>query len=128
MGLSYLFISHDLNVVKYISDRIAVMYMGEIVEVTDSETLFENPMHPYSKALISAVPIPNPTIVPERIILEGEVPSPSNPPSGCKFHTRCPMATEFCKQQKPVLRELSSGHIVSCHLFGEGEEKWGNIL
>lgn len=119
MGLSYLFISHDLNVVKYISDRIAVMYMGEIVEITDSETLFEEPLHPYSKALISAVPIPNPTVIPERIILEGEVPSPSNPPSGCKFHTRCPVATEICAQKKPVLREVSSGHIVACHLFGE---------
>lgn len=119
MGLSYLFISHDLNVVKYISDRIAVMYMGEIVEITDSETLFEEPFHPYSKALISAVPIPNPTVIPERIILEGEVPSPSNPPTGCKFHTRCPMATEICEQKKPLLKEVSSGHIVACHLFGE---------
>lgn len=120
MGLSYLFISHDLNVVKYISDRIAVMYMGEIVEVTDSETLFKEPLHPYSKALISAVPVPDPTVDPDRIILKGEVPSPSNPPSGCKFHTRCPMAMEVCKQKKPLMQELSSGHIVSCHLYGEG--------
>lgn len=119
MDLSYLFISHDLNVVKYISDRIAVMYLGEIVEVTDSDTLFRNPLHPYSKALISAVPVPDPIAEPDRIILEGEVPSPSNPPSGCKFHTRCPMAMEICKHKEPVLKEHSSGHTVSCHLYGE---------
>ncbi|MFD1848766.1 ABC transporter ATP-binding protein [Oceanobacillus bengalensis] len=119
MGLSYLFISHDLNVVKYISDRIAVMYLGEIVEVTDSETLFQEALHPYSKALISAVPVPDPTAEPERIILKGEVPSPSNPPTGCKFHTRCPMAMEICKHKKPLLKEHSSGHTVSCHLYGE---------
>lgn len=117
IGLSFLFISHDLNVVKYISDRIAVMYLGEIVEVTDSEALFKNPLHPYAKALISAVPVPDPTIEPERIILKGEVPSPSNPPSGCKFHTRCPFATEICKQKKPELKEYSPGHTVSCHLY-----------
>lgn len=99
LGLSYLFISHDLTVVKYISDRIAVMYLGEIVEVTDSQTLFTEPLHPYSKALISAVPIPNPNIQPDRIILSGEVPSPSNPPSGCKFHTRCPFAMDLCKKK-----------------------------
>lgn len=119
LGLSYLFISHDLNVVKYISDRIAVMYLGEIVEVTDSQTLFNEPLHPYAKALISAVPIPNPDIKNERIILSGEVPSPSNPPSGCKFHTRCPSAMDVCKQQKPRLRAISEAHTVSCHLYGE---------
>ncbi|KGR74773.1 ABC transporter ATP-binding protein [Ureibacillus sinduriensis] len=117
LGLSYLFISHDLNVVKYISDRIAVMYLGEIVEVTDSQTLFKEPLHPYAKALISAVPIPNPDIKNERIILSGEVPSPSNPPSGCKFHTRCPAAMDVCKQQKPELRVIKEGHTVSCHLY-----------
>lgn len=117
MGLSYLFISHDLNVVKYISDRIAVMYLGEIVEVTDSETLFENPLHPYAKALISAVPLPDPTVEPDRIILKGEVPSPSNPPSGCKFHTRCPLAMDICKTEKPVLKEITERHVVSCHLY-----------
>ena len=119
LGLSYLFISHDLNVVKYISDRIAVMYLGEIVEVTDSDTLFKDPLHPYAKALISAVPVPNPNIEPERMILSGEVPSPSNPPSGCKFHTRCPFAMDICKQDKPQLRAISEDHIVSCHLYGE---------
>ena len=122
MGLSYLFISHDLNVVKYISDRIAVMYLGEIVEVTDSDTLFKEPLHPYSQALISAVPIPNPVIEPDRIILKGEVPSPSNPPSGCKFHTRCPAAMDICKQQKPELKAISNGHTVSCHLYGEEQK------
>ena len=119
MGLSYLFISHDLNVVKYISDRIAVMYLGEIVEVTDSDTLFKEPLHPYAQALISAVPIPNPNTQPERIILSGEVPSPSNPPSGCKFHTRCPLAKDVCKDQKPELKTIAKGHTVSCHLYGE---------
>ena len=119
LGLSYLFISHDLNVVKYISDRIAVMYLGEIVEVTDSQRLFAEPLHPYSKALISAVPVPNPNIEPERIILTGEVPSPSNPPSGCKFHTRCPVAMDSCKKEKPVLNNITEGHAVSCHLYKE---------
>ncbi|WP_285842530.1 ABC transporter ATP-binding protein [Ureibacillus chungkukjangi] len=119
LGLSYLFISHDLNVVKYISDRIAVMYLGEIVEVSDSEELFKEPLHPYAKALISAVPVPNPDIEPDRIILKGEVPSPSNPPKGCKFHTRCPYAMDICKKQKPVMKAQSEGHIVSCHLYGE---------
>lgn len=119
LGLSYLFISHDLNVVKYISDRIAVMYLGEIVEVTDSVTLFKKPLHPYAKALISAVPVPNPNIEPERIILSGEVPSPSNPPTGCKFHTRCPAAMEICKHTKPELKSIAKGHTVSCHLYGE---------
>lgn len=117
MGLSYLFISHDLNVVKYVSDRIAVMYLGEIVEVADSETLFENPFHPYAKALISAVPIPDPTMEPDRIILKGEIPSPSNPPSGCKFHTRCPVAMDICRNKKPELKEITDRHIVSCHLY-----------
>lgn len=123
LGLSYLFISHDLNVVKYISDRIAVMYLGEIVEVTDSQTLFTDPLHPYAKALISAVPIPNPTIAPDRIILSGEVPSPSNPPSGCKFHTRCPFAMDLCKKEKPELMDIVEGHAVSCHLYKEETRK-----
>lgn len=123
LGLSYLFISHDLTVVKYISDRIAVMYLGEIVEVTDSQTLFTEPLHPYSKALISAVPIPNPNIEPDRIILSGEVPSPSNPPTGCKFHTRCPFAMDLCKKEKPELLDITEGHAVSCHLYKEESRK-----
>lgn len=117
MGIAYLFISHDLNVVKYISDRVAVMYLGEIVEVSEAETLFENPLHPYSQALISAVPIPDPTKKRERILLKGEVPSPSNPPEGCKFHTRCVHATDICKQTKPVMKEIEFGQSVACHLY-----------
>ncbi|MEK4386276.1 ABC transporter ATP-binding protein [Solibacillus sp. FSL W7-1464] len=123
LGLSYLFISHDLTVVKYISDRIAVMYLGEIVEVTDSQTLFTDPLHPYSKALISAVPIPNPNIQPDRIILSGEVPSPSNPPSGCKFHTRCSFAMDLCKKEKPELMDITEGHAVACHFYKEVSQK-----
>ncbi|RHW37461.1 ABC transporter ATP-binding protein [Lysinibacillus yapensis] len=117
LGLSYLFISHDLNVVKYISHRVCVMYLGEIVEIADSEVLFQNPLHPYSQALISAVPIPDPEGKSERIILEGEVPSPSNPPSGCKFHTRCLIATDTCQTQQPDLKEVSPGHKVACHNY-----------
>jgi oligopeptide transport system ATP-binding protein len=115
--LTYLFIAHDLSVVEHISDRVGVMYLGKIVELADKETLFQNPMHPYTKALISAVPIPNPRLKRDRIILKGDIPSPSNPPSGCTFHTRCPFATDICKKEIPKLREISSGHFVSCHLY-----------
>jgi oligopeptide transport system ATP-binding protein len=115
--LTYLFIAHDLSVVEHISDRVGVMYLGKIVELADKETLFQNPMHPYTKALISAVPIPNPRLKRERIILKGDIPSPSNPPSGCTFHTRCPFAMDVCKQEIPRLREISDKHLVSCHLY-----------
>lgn len=117
LGLSYLFISHDLNVVKYISDRICVMYLGKIVEVADSDELFNNPKHPYTQALLSSVPVPDPTVSKERILLKGEVPNPANPPSGCSFHTRCQFATEECKTKAPQLKKVESGHEVSCHLF-----------
>lgn len=117
MGLSYLFISHDLNVVKYISDRVSVMYLGEIVEVGDAETLFEKPLHPYSQALLSAIPVPDPELKRDRVILKGEVPSPANPPSGCKFHTRCPLAMDVCKQKMPIEKQVSPGHTVACHLY-----------
>lgn len=117
IGLAYLFISHDLNVVKYISHRVSVMYLGEIVEVAPAETLFETPLHPYSQALISAVPTPNPKQKRERILLKGEVPSPSNPPEGCKFHTRCVHATDVCKHVKPIMKEISPGQSVACHLY-----------
>jgi oligopeptide/dipeptide ABC transporter ATP-binding protein len=114
--LSYLFIAHDLAVVEHISHRIAVMYLGRIVEYADKKTLFTEPKHPYTEALLSAVPVPNPKLRRERRLLQGDVPSPINPPPGCTFHTRCPYATERCKQEVPVLKEIARGHGVSCHL------------
>ncbi len=114
--LSYLFIAHDLAVVEHISHRIAVMYLGRIVEYTDKKTLFTNPLHPYTEALLSAVPIPDPRLRRNKLVLEGDVPSPINPPSGCHFHTRCPYAEERCRVEVPVLREITPGHEVSCHL------------
>ena len=114
--LSYLFIAHDLAVVEHISDHIAVMYLGRIVEYTDKKTLFTSPQHPYTEALLSAVPIPDPTIRREKIILKGDVPSPIKPPSGCHFHTRCPYVEERCKVEEPLLREIAPGHQVCCHL------------
>ena len=115
-NLSYLFIAHDLAVVEHISDYIAVMYLGRIVEYTDKKTLFTNPQHPYTEALLSAVPIPDPTVRRKKIILQGDVPSPIKPPSGCHFHTRCPYAEERCKVDVPTLKEIVPGHQVSCHL------------
>lgn len=114
--LAYLFIAHDLAVVEHISDHIAVMYLGRIVEYTDKKTLFTSPQHPYTEALLSAVPIPDPTIRREKIILKGDVPSPIKPPSGCHFHTRCPYVEERCKVEEPLLREIAPGHQVCCHL------------
>lgn len=116
LGLTYLFISHDLSVVKHLSNRIAVMYLGKIVELCDADGLFDNPVHPYTKALLSAIPIPTIGEKPKRILLHGDVPSPKNPPSGCRFHTRCPYATERCRTEEPCLREVESGHTVACHL------------
>jgi oligopeptide/dipeptide ABC transporter ATP-binding protein len=116
LKLSYLFIAHDLAVVEHISDYIAVMYLGRIVEYTDKKTLFTNPQHPYTEALLSAVPIPDPTIKRDKIILQGDVPSPITPPSGCHFHTRCPYAEARCKIEVPELKEVSPGHVVSCLL------------
>ena len=115
-GLTYLFVAHDLSVVRHISDRVAVMYLGKIVEITDRQSLYENPQHPYTKALLSAVPIPDPAVelARERTILGGEVPSPLNPPAGCVFHPRCPIAIEQCSQGVPDLREIRPGHLAAC--------------
>ncbi|QVK18739.1 ATP-binding cassette domain-containing protein [Mycoplasmatota bacterium] len=118
LGLTYMFVAHDLSMVKHISNRIAVMYLGKIVEVTTSNELFKNPLHPYTKALLSAVPIPNVNndLKSEKIELEGDIPSPINPPSGCRFRTRCEFASERCKKEEPVLQQIDDGHIVACHL------------
>ena len=115
--LTYLFIAHGLNVVKHVSDRVGVMYLGKLVEITDKKTLYENPMHPYSQALLSAIPIPNPKKKKERIILEGDVPSPINPPKGCYFHTRCRKAMPICKEKEPMLKNIDGNHLVACHLY-----------
>ena len=115
--LTYLFISHDLSVVEHISDTVGVMYLGNLVEYGETDDIFRNPLHPYTKALFSAIPIPDPTIKMNRIVLEGSIPSPANPPSGCKLHTRCPYCTERCKTEVPVQKEVEKGHYVVCHLY-----------
>lgn len=116
IGFSYLFISHDLSVVKHLSTRVGVMYLGSLVELAPKAELYKNPLHPYTKALLSAVPIPDPTLKRERIILQGDIPSPANPPAGCKFHTRCPYKMDKCSQEIPEYKDLGGGHFVACHL------------
>ena len=119
LGLTYLFISHDLSVVEHISDTVGVMYLGGLVETGATEDIFNNPLHPYTKALFSAIPMPDPEVKTDRIILEGSIPSPANPPSGCKFHTRCSECMEICKNQAPQARDMGNGHVVRCHLYDE---------
>ena len=116
LDLAYLFISHDLAVVEHISHRVAVMYLGTLVEVAAKKSLFESPSHPYTEALLSAVPVTDPSARRDRIILKGDIPSPINPPSGCRFHTRCPLVEERCRQEVPMMREIAPGHGVACHL------------
>ena len=123
MNLTYLFISHDLSVVKFISDRIGVMYLGSMVEFGSKKDIFENPLHPYTKALFSAIPTPDPDEKMNRIVLKGDIPSPANPPSGCRFHTRCPYATEKCSTDVPVYKEYGDGHFAACHLLEEDGAK-----
>lgn len=120
LGLTYLFIAHGLSVVKYISDRVGVMYLGKIVEIASSDEIYQHSLHPYTKALIAAIPIPDPDVRNDSArLLAGDVPSPINPPSGCRFHTRCPYATELCSAEEPQLVDMGDGHLVACHLAGQ---------
>jgi peptide/nickel transport system ATP-binding protein len=116
-NLTYLFISHDLSVVQHISDTVGVMYLGNMVEYADKTEIFANPLHPYTKALFSAIPVPDPTVKMNRIILEGSIPSPANPPSGCKFHTRCKECRGVCSQKAPKVMDMGNGHTVACHMY-----------
>lgn len=122
-GITYVFISHDLSVVKHISTDVAVMYLGSLMEKAPTAAIFDHPMHPYTKALLSAVPVPDPSVKMQRIILEGDIPSPANPPAGCKFHTRCRECMEICRTCEPKLTEYEPGHFVACHLYSESKDQ-----
>ncbi|EAW36385.1 ABC transporter ATP-binding protein [Lyngbya sp. PCC 8106] len=130
LGLTYLFIAHDLSVVRHISKRIAVMYLGKIVELADRVSLYQNPLHPYTQALLSAIPIPDPELEAkrERIILKDDIPSPINPPKGCRFNTRCPLVVDRCHQEEPEFREVSSEHFVACHLVEDSQQMNSNLV
>ena len=114
--ITFLFISHDLSVVEHLCSKIGVLYLGAMMELGKRDRIFDNPLHPYTKALLSAIPVPDPTLKRERIIIKGEIPNPANPPKGCKFHTRCPVATDLCKIDVPEFKEVEKGHFVACHL------------
>ena len=120
MDLTYVFISHDLNVVEHMSDKVAVMYLGQLVETCDSDQLYQNPLHPYTKTLLAAIPSVDPDAVKNESVLEGEIPSPLNPPSGCRFRTRCPQAMQVCSETRPPILNVGDGHFVACHLFQDG--------
>ena len=122
-GLTYLFISHDLSVVEHISDTVGVMYLGNLVEFSETEKIFSKPLHPYTVALFSAIPVPDPNYKMKRIVLQGSIPSPANPPSGCKFHTRCDKCMEICKHEAPEFAEIEPGHFCACHLYTGGDKK-----
>jgi oligopeptide/dipeptide ABC transporter ATP-binding protein len=122
MGMAYIFISHNLSVIKHISDRVMVMYLGHVVEMGEKKDLFDNPSHPYTQALLSAIPMPERHSTRKKIILQGDLPSPANPPSGCIFHTRCFMAQDICSTQSPELKDLGNGHMCACHFCGQCKE------
>lgn len=121
-NLTYIFIAHDLGVVRHISDRVGVMYLGKIVEVSETEKLYANPLHPYTQALLSAVPVPDPAYEKKEILLEGDIPNPADPPTGCTFHTRCPYVMDICRKEIPQLVEMEKSHSVACHLYNDGSD------